>query len=94
MIYILEFFFHSFHYYGLGDPLLFIEFLHDDLTHVLQSYNGCNSTNHLSVLNTFNISKNQDQFELPFLYLIPKLHNKDALLIPVSALLSLYLLNC
>ena len=30
--------------------------------------------NHLSVLNTFNIPKNQDQFELPYLYWIPKLH--------------------
>ena len=30
--------------------------------------------NHLTVLNTFNIPKNQDQFELPYLYWIPKLH--------------------
>jgi hypothetical protein len=30
--------------------------------------------NHLSVLNTFNIPKNQDQFELPYHYRIPKLH--------------------
>ena len=30
--------------------------------------------NHLSVLNTFDIPKNQDQFELPYLYWIPKLH--------------------
>ena len=30
--------------------------------------------NHLSVLNTFNIPKNQDQFELPYLYWNPKLH--------------------
>jgi hypothetical protein len=30
--------------------------------------------NHLSVLNTFNIPKNQDQFDLPYLYWIPKLH--------------------
>jgi hypothetical protein len=28
--------------------------------------------NHLSVLNTFNIPKNQDQFDLPYLYWIPK----------------------
>ena len=30
--------------------------------------------NHLSVLNTFDIPKNQDQFDLPYLYWIPKLH--------------------
>ena len=30
--------------------------------------------NHLSVLNTFNIPKNRDQFESPYLYWIPKLH--------------------
>jgi hypothetical protein len=30
--------------------------------------------NHLSVLNTSDIPKNQDQFELPYLYWIPKLH--------------------
>ena len=30
--------------------------------------------NHRSVLNTFNIPNNQDQFELPYLYCIPKLH--------------------
>ena len=30
--------------------------------------------NHLSVLNTFNIPKNQDQFELLYLYWIPKFH--------------------
>jgi hypothetical protein len=29
--------------------------------------------NHLSVLNTFDIPRNQDQFELPYLYWIPKL---------------------
>jgi hypothetical protein len=29
--------------------------------------------NHLSVLNTFNIPKNLDQFDLPYLYWIPKL---------------------
>jgi hypothetical protein len=50
--------------------------------------------NHLSVLNTFNIPKNQDQFELPYLYWIPKLHKnpyKDTLLVPVNALLSLHI---
>jgi hypothetical protein len=30
--------------------------------------------NHLSVLNTFDIPKNQDQFDLPYIYWIPKLH--------------------
>jgi hypothetical protein len=30
--------------------------------------------NHLSVLNTFDIPKNQDQFDVPYLYWIPKLH--------------------
>jgi hypothetical protein len=30
--------------------------------------------NYLSVLNTFNFPKNQDQFELPDLYWVPKLH--------------------
>jgi hypothetical protein len=30
--------------------------------------------NHLSVLNSFHIPKNQDQFELLYLYWIPKLH--------------------
>jgi hypothetical protein len=30
--------------------------------------------NHLSVLHTFNIATNQDQFDLPYLYWIPKLH--------------------
>jgi hypothetical protein len=30
--------------------------------------------NHLSVLDTFNIPKAQDQFELPYLHWIPKLH--------------------
>jgi hypothetical protein len=30
--------------------------------------------NHLYVLNTFDIPKNQDQFDLPYLYWIPKLH--------------------
>ena len=30
--------------------------------------------NQLSVLNTFAILKNQDQFDLPYLYWIPKLH--------------------
>jgi hypothetical protein len=30
--------------------------------------------NHLSVLSAFNISKNQDQFDLLYLYWIPKLH--------------------
>jgi hypothetical protein len=30
--------------------------------------------NHLSALNTFGIPKNQDQFDLPYLYWIPKLH--------------------
>jgi hypothetical protein len=30
--------------------------------------------NHLSVLNTFNIPKNQDQFDLPYLFWIPKLN--------------------
>jgi hypothetical protein len=30
--------------------------------------------NHLSVLNTFSIPKNQDQFEIPYFYWIPKLH--------------------
>jgi hypothetical protein len=54
----------------------------------------------LKFFNTFNIPKNQDQFEFPYLYWIPKLHKnpyEDALLVPVSALLSLYLyylLNC
>jgi hypothetical protein len=47
--------------------------------------------NHCLVLNTFNIRKNQDQFELPYLYIglrycIKILTNKDALLDPVSAL--------
>jgi hypothetical protein len=49
--------------------------------------------NHLSVLNTFDIHKTQDQFDLPYLYWIPKLHKdpyKDALLVPVNALLSHY----
>jgi hypothetical protein len=32
--------------------------------------------NHLSFFNTFNIPKNQDQFDLPWLYWIPKLHKK------------------
>jgi hypothetical protein len=32
--------------------------------------------NHLFVLNTFNIPKNQDQFDLPYLYWIPKLHTR------------------
>ena len=32
--------------------------------------------NHLSDLNTFNIRKNQDQFELPYLYYIPKWQEK------------------
>jgi hypothetical protein len=56
--------------------------------------------NYLSVLNTFNIPKNQDQFYLPYLYWIPKLHKnpyKDTLLVPVSALPShylYYLLKC
>jgi hypothetical protein len=56
--------------------------------------------NHLSVLNAFDIPKNQDQFDLPYLYLIPKLHKnpyKDKLLVPVNALLShyrYYSLNC
>jgi hypothetical protein len=39
--------------------------------------------NHLSVLNTFNIPKDEDKFELPYLYWIPKLHKnifKDTLL--------------
>jgi hypothetical protein len=31
--------------------------------------------NHLSVLNTFDIPRNQDQFEFPYLYWIPKLDN-------------------
>jgi hypothetical protein len=30
--------------------------------------------NHLSALNTFDIPKTQDQFDLPYLYWIPKLH--------------------
>jgi hypothetical protein len=30
--------------------------------------------NNLSVLNIFNIPKNQDQFDLPYIYWIPKLH--------------------
>jgi hypothetical protein len=30
--------------------------------------------NHLTVLNTFNFPKNEDQFDLPYLYWIPKLH--------------------
>jgi hypothetical protein len=30
--------------------------------------------NYLSVLNTFDLPKNQDQFDLPYLYWIPKLH--------------------
>jgi hypothetical protein len=30
--------------------------------------------NHISVLNTFNIPKNQDQFDFPYLSWIPKLH--------------------
>jgi hypothetical protein len=50
--------------------------------------------NDLSVLNTFNIPKNQDQFNSPYLYWILKLHKnpyKDALLVPVNALLSHYL---
>jgi hypothetical protein len=49
--------------------------------------------NHLSVLNAFNIPKNQDQFDLPYLYWIQKLHKnpyKDTLLVPVNALLSHY----
>jgi hypothetical protein len=56
--------------------------------------------NHLSVLNIFNIPKIQDQFKLPYLYWIPKSHKnayKHTLLVPVNALLSLYLyylLNC
>ena len=50
--------------------------------------------NHLSVLNTFDIPKNQDQFDLPYLYWIPKLHKnpyKDLLLVPVNVLLSHHL---
>jgi hypothetical protein len=49
--------------------------------------------NHLSVLNTIDIPKNKDQFDLPYLYWIPKLHKnhyKDTLLVPVNALLSHY----
>jgi hypothetical protein len=48
---------------------------------------------HLSVLITFDIPKNQDHFELPYLYWIPKLHKnpyRDTLLTPVNALLSQY----
>ena len=30
--------------------------------------------NHISVWNTFDIPKNHDQFDLPYLYCIPKLH--------------------
>jgi hypothetical protein len=33
--------------------------------------------NHLSVLNTFNIPKNQDQFELPYICWILKLHKNS-----------------
>jgi hypothetical protein len=46
--------------------------------------------NHL----TFDIPENQDQFDLPYLYWIPKSHTnpyKDTLLVPVNALLSHYL---
>jgi hypothetical protein len=49
--------------------------------------------NHLSVLSTFDISKNQDHFDLTYLYWIPKLHKnsyKDTLLVPVNALLRHY----
>ena len=50
--------------------------------------------NHLSVLHAFDIPNKQDQFDLPYLYWIPKLHKnpyKDILLVPVNALLSHYL---
>jgi hypothetical protein len=58
--------------------------------------------NHLSVLNTFDIPKNQDQFDLFYLYWIPKLYKnpykqKDTLLVPVNVLLShcrYYSINC
>jgi hypothetical protein len=45
-------------------------------------------------LNTLNFPKNQYQFELPHLYWIPIMHknpHKDTLMVPVNALLSLYL---
>jgi hypothetical protein len=51
--------------------------------------------NHLSVLNTFDIPKNQDQFDLPSTFIgfqnyinIPT--KKDTLLVPVNALQSHY----
>jgi hypothetical protein len=59
---------------------------------ILQGMKFCK--NHLSVLDTFDIPKNQDQFDLSCLYWIPKLHKnpyKDTLLVPVNALLSHYL---
>jgi hypothetical protein len=48
----------------------------------------------LLISNTFSVPKNQDEFELPYLYWIPGLHGgpyKDELLITVGALLGLYL---
>jgi hypothetical protein len=63
------------YYYACLFNELGFTFTSDNTTYTLTSLTEDEILqNHLSVLNTFNIPKNLDQFDLPYLYWIPKLH--------------------